>query len=64
MLPETPTQPAVSNALALDRMMRERNLETPYEFVSEPPEDYAKLRRHKNAKYRFEPAPDHVPPPI
>jgi site-specific DNA recombinase len=64
MLPESVTQPAVSNALILDRMMRERNLETPYEFVVEPPKDYGKLRRHENAKYRFEPAADYVQPPI
>jgi site-specific DNA recombinase len=64
MLPESVTQPAVSKALILDRMMRERNLETPYEFVGEPPEDYGKLRRHENAKYRFEPAADYVQPPI
>jgi hypothetical protein len=64
MLPESPTQTAVFNALVLDRLMRERNLETPYEFVSEPPADYGKLRRHENPKYRFETAVDYVQPPI
>jgi hypothetical protein len=49
------TQPAVSHALALDRLMRERGLSSPYELVPEPPTDYPKLRRHLNAKYRFEP---------
>lgn len=49
------TQPAVGAALGLDRRMRERGLETPYEVVTEPPGDYAKLRRQRNPKYRFEP---------
>ena len=49
------TQPAVSKALALDRLMREQGLDTPYEIVTEPPADYPKLRRHLNPKYRFEP---------
>jgi len=49
------TQPAVSKALNLDRLMRAKGLETPYELVAEPPVDYPKLRRHDNPKYRFEP---------
>ena len=48
------TQPAVSKALILDRLMREQGLETPYVLVAEPPADYPKLRRHLNPKYRFE----------
>jgi len=49
------TQPAVTNALALDRKMRDQGLATPYARVLEPPADYPKLRRHRNPKYRFEP---------
>jgi site-specific DNA recombinase len=54
-LSEKATATAVQNALALDRKMRELGLETPYVLVHEPPDDYPKQRRHKNAKYRFEP---------
>ena len=53
-LKEKPTTTAVHNVLALDRKMRELGLQSPYQIVMEPPEDYAKLRRHKNSKYRFE----------
>ena len=49
------TQPAVCDALNLDRLMREKGLDTPYVLVTEPPTDYPKLRRHLNPKYRFEP---------
>ncbi len=61
-LAEPATQAAVSQALALDRRMRELGLDTPYVLVTEPPTDYQKLRRHKNPKYRFEPLPDHHRP--
>jgi hypothetical protein len=54
-LPEPASETAVQRALALDRMMRGRGLESPYVFVDEPPDDYSKLRRHLNRKYRFEP---------
>jgi hypothetical protein len=54
-LAEPATQAAVCDALALDRLMRERGLAGPYVFVDGPPEDYPKLRRHRNPKYRFEP---------
>lgn len=54
-LSESVTQTAVFNALALDRTMRGMGLTSPYLLVMEPPPDYLKLRRHNNAKYRFEP---------
>lgn len=54
-LPEKATQAAVQKALVLDRTMNSLGLSTPYVLVQEPSEDYRKLRRHKNAKYRFEP---------
>jgi hypothetical protein len=63
-LPEKVTQPAVTNALALDRAMRKQGLDTPYVLVPEPPDDYSKLRRHCNPKYRFEPEAGYQPPPI
>lgn len=53
LLPEKATLPAVQRALALDRQMRELGLNTPYVLVTEPPPDYAKLRRHQNPKYQF-----------
>lgn len=60
-LPEPATQAAVSQALALDRRVRELGLAGPYVFVAAPPADYPKLRRHRNPKYRFEPLPGHEP---
>jgi hypothetical protein len=63
-LSERATQAAVYRALALDRMMRERGLVAPYALVTEPPPDYPKLRRHRNAKYRFEPAAGYERPAI
>jgi hypothetical protein len=56
------TQPAVGNALALARAMRERGLESPYVLVTEPPVDYPKLRRHGHRLYRFEPVERYEPP--
>jgi len=52
---ERPKLPAVQEALALDRKMRELGLVRPYVLLTEPPEDYPKLRRHKNSQYRFMP---------
>ena len=61
-LPEPATQAAVSDALALDRRMRESGLDTPYVWVAAPPADYPKLRRHLHPRYRFEPLPGYTPP--
>jgi hypothetical protein len=63
-LPEKVTQPAVTNALALERVRLNRNLESSYEYVAAPPDDYSKLRRHRNPKYRFEPEVGYDPLPI
>ncbi|HCS50895.1 hypothetical protein [uncultured Rubinisphaera sp.] len=49
------TQTAVQRAAALQRMMDARGIDEPFEVVTEPPEDYTKLRRHKHPQYRFEP---------
>lgn len=61
---EKPKQAAVQNALDLDRKMKERRLESPYILVTEPPEDYPKLRRHKNPKYSFQPREGYVRPAL
>lgn len=58
------TQTAVQKALALDRTMKSMGLETPYVPVNQPPEDYPKLRRHRNRKFRFEPLDGHQPPSL
>ena len=55
MIEEHPTGTAVHNALALARKMNELGLDNPYVVLQEPPEDYAKLRRHQNEKYCFGP---------
>lgn len=52
------TQPAVQNAIALGRRMKELGLTDPYVPVLEPPSDYTKLRRHRHPRYRFEPLTD------
>jgi site-specific DNA recombinase len=52
-LAETATLPAVQNAIALHREMQELRLESPYVVLLEPPDDYRKLRRHKNGKFEF-----------
>ena len=60
-LPEKVTLPAIQNALALDRLMREQGLVTPYVVVLEPPPDCSKLRRHINPKYAFNMSDGYVP---
>lgn len=52
-----PTQTAVCNALNLHQQMLDQGLASPYVFLEEPPEDYHKLRRHKNKKYSFQTKP-------
>jgi len=52
---ENPKLPVVQKAIALHRKMHELGLDSPYVPVTEPPDDYPKLRRHKNLKYWFEP---------
>lgn len=61
---EKPKLPVVQAALALDRKMHELGLESPYVLVTEPPEDYPKLRRHKNPKYSFQPRDGYQRPAI
>jgi hypothetical protein len=48
-----PTGTAVQRALALHRLMLSRGLDSPYETVLEPPDDYPKLRRNKHSRYQF-----------
>ena len=61
---ERPTATAVQNALALQRQMEELALVSPYVTVLEPPEDYPKLRRHKNRKYGFTRLDGYQPPSL
>jgi hypothetical protein len=61
---DRPTATAVQNSLALQRKMRQLGLENPYVTVLAPPEDYPKLRRHRNAKYHFERQEGYEPTPI
>ena len=50
-LSEPTFQVVVQKALALNDMMKERGLTSPYQLLLEPPTDYAKLRRHRNDRY-------------
>ena len=52
-LTEKATQPAVQNAIALHRQMQHLELESPYVVLLQPPDDYRKLRRHKNDRFAF-----------
>jgi site-specific DNA recombinase len=63
-LGEKATQPAVQNAIALHRKMQERGLTSPYEILLAPPDDYPKLRRHKNPRYQFSMKEGYERPPI
>ncbi|MEI8373280.1 MAG: hypothetical protein WCJ35_10665 [Planctomycetota bacterium] len=63
-LEERPRLPAVQRALALDQLMRDREQTSPYTLVTEPPDDYAKLRRHKSPKYQFQPREGYERPAI
>lgn len=49
------TTPAAQQAAVLDRRMREAGVEDPYRPLVAPPEGDGKFRRHKHARYRFEP---------
>jgi site-specific DNA recombinase len=61
---EKATQPAVQRAIVLYRKMQERGLNAPYELLLEPPDDYPKLRRHKNPRYQFSMKEGYERPPI
>jgi site-specific DNA recombinase len=61
---ESPKPAAVDNALALQRTMDELGLTDPLVLVMDPPQDYPKLRRHKNSKYRFKPRPGYERPSL
>jgi len=61
---ERPTSTAVQRALKLQRLMLSQGLTSPYVLITEPPEGYTRMRRHKHARYRFEPVEGYVPPPL
>jgi site-specific DNA recombinase len=52
------TQTAAQRAAALQRRMEELGIVDPWVPVLEPPEELTKLRRHRHARYRFEPLDD------
>ena len=54
-LTERATGTAVGRALALAKKMEGQGLTDPLLVVESPPDDYRKLRRHKNPKYQFQP---------
>ena len=43
------------NSRGDSRRMHTLGLTDPYVAVTEPPDDYGKLRRHLHSRYRFEP---------
>jgi hypothetical protein len=46
---------AAQRAATLQRMMDALGLTDPYVAVTEPPDDFKRLRRHRHRRYRFEP---------
>ena len=61
---ERPTITAVQRAVALNRKMATLGITSPYALVVEPPADYAKLRRHMNSRYKFQPLEGYVQPAL
>jgi DNA invertase Pin-like site-specific DNA recombinase len=49
---------AAQRSAGLQRQMNERGLTDSYVTITEPPEDYRRLRRHLHRRYRFEPLED------
>lgn len=64
LIDEAPTQPAFQNALALHLKMQELGLTSPYLILRAPPDDYAKLRRHKANHFQFQPLEGYEPPEV
>ena len=61
---EKPTITTVQTSMALHRMMLKMGLKSPYLLLTEPPEEYRKLRRHKHLLYQFTPAEGYQRPPL
>ncbi len=51
------THTAAQRAMALQRQMDEMGVQDAYQPVIEPPED-GRIKRHKHARYQFDPLPD------
>ncbi|HVX85686.1 MAG TPA: recombinase family protein [Phycisphaerae bacterium] len=64
LLGEKPTKTAVQKAMALHRKMERQQLADPYVLLTEAPEDYSKLRRHKHQLYKFAPVDGYQRPPL
>lgn len=59
-----PRTKTVSEALKLERVREELRLDSAYQLVLEPPENYTKLKRHRHRAYRFEREAGYSPPPL
>jgi site-specific DNA recombinase len=55
------TVTAAQKAASLDRLMGKLGLTDPYIPLTEPPQDQARMRRHKHARFQFEPGPGGAP---
>ncbi len=55
---------AVGRALGLHKQMLASSLTDPWVVVHEPPDDYTKLRRHKNPEYQFQPLDGYTRPEL
>jgi hypothetical protein len=61
---EKPTKTVVQQAMALHRTIEQQGLSSPYMMLDAPPDDYAKLRRHKHRLYKFTPVAGYQRPPL
>ena len=55
------TVTAAQRAASLDRLMEELGIADPYIPMTEPPAEEGRMRRHKHARFRFEPGPGSSP---
>lgn len=62
LIDEKPKLAAVQRSIKLQKQMDHLGVDSPYTILDAPPENYAKLRRHKNSKYRFMPLDAYEPP--
>jgi len=62
LIDENPKLAAVQRSIKLQKQMDHLGVDSPYTILDAPPENYGRLRRHQNPKYRFTPLPNYDPP--
>ena len=54
----------IANAVRLNDRLVKMGISDPFQFQSEPPTDYQKLRRHRNPRYKFSMESGYTPPAL